>query len=81
MAAIFYQTFRSFTASKLDLALRLAKLQHPKLEITLIQPGPKDAVMFLLDSMDLEVRAQIAQFGYEQTSQLLGRTSKSTECV
>jgi predicted acylesterase/phospholipase RssA len=65
------QTFRSLIHSRLALGLKGYDLTHPKTDIVLFEPDPRDAELFMANTFSYSQRRHLAEHAYQATRQAL----------
>ncbi len=67
LSFIYDQAQRINTASRLYMAMKRYKAEHPEKDFLLLQPDPSDAVMFLYNVVNLSARLEVINYGYRST--------------
>jgi predicted acylesterase/phospholipase RssA len=81
MTFIFDQGNRISTFTRIYLALKRYRVEHPDKDFLLIQPDPTESLMFLYNVINLAARREILNYGYTSTVQTLkNQFSQFEEC-
>lgn len=65
------QTFRSLIHSRLALGLKGYERTHPRTDIVLFEPDPRDAELFMANTFSYRQRRELAEHAYQATRELL----------
>jgi len=67
LSFIYDQAQRINTASRLYMAMKRYKAEHPEKDFLLLQPDPFDAVMFLYNVINMSAKLEVLNYGYKST--------------
>ncbi|MBI3622250.1 MAG: patatin-like phospholipase family protein [Nitrospirae bacterium] len=67
LSFIYDQAQRINTASRLYMAMKRYKAEHPEKDFLLLQPDPSDAVMFLYNVINMSAKLEVLNYGYKST--------------
>jgi predicted acylesterase/phospholipase RssA len=67
LSFVWDQAQRISTASRLYMAMKRYKAEHPERDFLLLQPNPSDAVMFLYNVVNMSAKLEVLNYGYSST--------------
>ncbi len=67
LSFVWDQAQRVSTASRLYMAMKRYKAEHPEKDFLLLQPNPSDAVMFLYNVVSMSAKLEVLNYGYSST--------------